>query len=115
MRPNHPLAKAELQDQLKRDMARAVTQAKYVFFVSGHLLVHPPLSAKLDRYTTPFEVVVTLDHKVISDADLEKLRTKVENEARKQLAQVANNHLMAECTIRNLSLLHTLTENPNGR
>ncbi len=82
----------------------------YAFFVSGHLMVHPPLSAKLERYTTPFEVVVTLQNPVTDNEGLERLRRKVETEARRQLTEAAPNHLMAECMIRNLSLLHTITE-----
>lgn len=83
---------------------------KYVFFVAGHLLVHPPLSAKLERYTTPFDMVVTLDRPIEDDKGLERLRTQVEAEGRRQLNEAAPNHLLADVTIRGVSLLHTLQD-----
>lgn len=101
MNPNRPLAGRVQQQNVT---------ATYVYFVAGHVKVHPPLSAKLEPYVSPYDMVLELPYRIDSDGRLEQARQKIQHKCQDMLTEQIKLHMIHDVTIRSVSFLHEVVK-----
>lgn len=82
-------------------------QTRYVYFICGHVRVHPPVGEG-EAYTAPFDHIMRAQYPVTSNADLERLTHNLRHKLQAELTKATGNHLAGDPIIRQVSLLHTI-------